>query len=116
MNLDDALLWLNDRLGKDVTVNVMVERGDVPFSVFDAGGELRHWTDGTAALEAPSRDHIQGIYDVGEGASFDLSNVQPLEVTTEPDESLVIRLDEKTTLDVVEHKELPATQERPPVG
>ena len=45
MTLDDALLWLNDRIGKEVNVAVEIERGDFGFSVFQAGGELRYWNE-----------------------------------------------------------------------
>ena len=69
MTLDDALLWLNDRIGKEVNVAVEIERGDFGFSVFQAGGELRYWNE--AAKEdalAGSREHDAGLYDVGDAS------------------------------------------------
>ena len=105
-SIEGALLWLNDRLGKSVAAWIAVEEGDAIFTVFDAEGELRHWSEGKAAILAPSREEIAGLYDVGDGASFDLSGVRPLEVTTWPDEDhLIVRLDERTTLNVEQHEE-----------
>jgi hypothetical protein len=85
----------------------VIEEGDLACTVFDAEGELRHWSEGKAAVLASSREEIAGLYDVGEGASFNLTDVRPLGVTTEPGESdhLIVRLDERTTLDVVEQED-----------
>jgi hypothetical protein len=55
-SIEDALLWLNDRLGKSVAAWIAVEDGDSIFSVFDAEGELRHWSEGKAAVLAASRE------------------------------------------------------------
>lgn len=52
------------------------------------------------------RDDIVGLYDVGE-ASFNLSDAQPLEVTTPMEGHLRVRLDEHTTLEIVEQSVLP---------
>ena len=109
MTLDDALLWLNDRIGKNVAAWVAVTHWDLDVGVLEAAGELRHWTQGrlaTRALSVP-RDDIAGLYEIG-GASLDLSNVRPLKVSTWPDapDHLIVQLDEHTTLEIVEQDEL----------
>ena len=104
MTLDDALLWLNDRLGKSVTVWIAVEHGDTETSILEATGVLEHWSEGRAGARAVGREDIAGLYDVG-GASFDLSDVQPLGVETPLADHLVIRLDQNTTLQVLEQAE-----------
>jgi hypothetical protein len=101
MNLDDALLWLNDRLGGNVAVEIVVYRGDMEVAVLRAQGELRHWSAAQGAGRAVSREDVAGLYDVG-GAALDLTDVRPLEVTTGPDDQLTVRLDEHTTLVIVE--------------
>jgi hypothetical protein len=103
--LDEALLWLNDRLGKSVTVLIALHTGDTDVSVLEAAGELRHWTEGRAAVRAASRDDVAGMYDVGGDATLDLTHVRPLHIATWPDEDdhLVVRIDESTTLQVVVH-------------
>jgi hypothetical protein len=105
MTLADALLWLNDRLGTRVTALIAVERGDLEISILEAGGELRHWSEDRGADRAASRDDVAGLYDVG-GAALDLSDVRPLEVKALADDHLLIRLDETTTLQVVEQAEI----------
>jgi hypothetical protein len=104
--LDDALLWLNDRRGRSVAVWVEVEEGDYASGVLSAEGELRHWSEGTTAVRATSREEIAGLYDVGEGSSFDLSNLRPIEVSAS-DDKLSIRLDERTTLLIEEQEDVP---------
>jgi hypothetical protein len=107
-----ALLWLNDRLGKRVTVWVGIERGDLELCVIETQGELRHWTEsgqGQLTEERESghgigRDEVAGLYDIGGGVSLDLSDVRPLEVSTPLDDHLTIRHDENTTLQVVEQE------------
>jgi hypothetical protein len=96
-------MWLNDRLGQSLAVWIWLEYGDSSFRVFEAEGELRHWTEGQPhVLGAPTLDELQGRYRIGDAAAVDLSDVRPLEVTTGPDDHLHVRLDENTTLEVVE--------------
>jgi hypothetical protein len=86
---------------------IALEQGDQASAVFTAEGELRHWSEGRAAVRAASRDDVAGLYDVGDGASFDLTDVRPLEVTASAD-TLTVRLDEHTTLHVDEQEDAPA--------
>jgi hypothetical protein len=78
------------------------DRGDLEFGVFEVAGELRHWTEGRGAVGAANRDDVAGLYEVGDDASLDLSDVRPLEVSMPLDDHLTVRLDENTTLNVVE--------------
>jgi hypothetical protein len=107
MTLDDALLWLNDRLGRSVTIYVAVQQDDDNLSVFHTVGDLRHWTEGKRHIDAAAASTMAGLYDLGGGSWLDLTIVRPLEITTsrnrDEDECLTIRLDERTTLEVVEH-------------
>jgi hypothetical protein len=83
-----------------------VHYGDLALPVFEAEGELHHWSEARAsALRHPgSRDELRGRYRVGDSASLDLSDARPIEVTVGPDDHLRVRLDEQTTLEVVEHE------------
>jgi hypothetical protein len=99
---DEALLWLNDRLGKRVAIWIGINRGHLELDVFEVAGELRHWTEGQAAGRAANRDSVAGLYEVGDDASLDLSDVRPLEVSMPLHDHLTVRLDENTTLNVVE--------------
>jgi hypothetical protein len=113
---DDALLWLNDRLGKSVAVSIEIERGDFDLAVLYADGELHHWTETQqprerigelAAGNILEADNI-GRYYVGE-AVLDLTDVRALEVSAWPSDPghLTVRIDENTKLDLVEQQELP---------
>ena len=103
MTLADALLWLNDRVGKKVGVWIEVAYGvSVPI-VFDAEGELHHWRNPTGGRCLPADEDMAGHYSVGAAASFHLNAVSPLGVTADPqnDDHLEIDLDEHTVLHVI---------------
>jgi hypothetical protein len=78
---DEALLWLNDRVGRDVSIYVEIDCGDYTANVLSCeGGELRHWrADKTAAVWAEHRrDDIAGLYYLtsprgDEGVGIDLT-------------------------------------------
>jgi hypothetical protein len=86
--------------------------------VFDAAGELRHWSEGAKPSlllvggKRP-RDDPAGLYEIGEGATINLTNVHPIGVWTLPDDPshLFVQVDENTTLQVVEQTELPEEEE-----
>jgi hypothetical protein len=107
VTINDALLWLNDRLGKRIHIALVVDYGDSGTMVLAAAGELAHWSERKGDAEiAIQRDDIAGLYDVG-GAMLDLTDVRPLEVDVWPEEwsQLTVRLDEKTKLEIVEQDE-----------
>jgi hypothetical protein len=65
---DDALLWLNDRVGRDVSIYVEADWGSYTASVLSCErGVLEHWTADKPAswaghpAQAP-RDDIAGLY------------------------------------------------------
>jgi hypothetical protein len=80
---DDALLWLNDRVGRDVSIYVEIDCGDYTASVLSCeSAVLRHWrrTDEQAgwARKHP-RDDIAGLYYLtsprgDEGVGLDLTD------------------------------------------
>jgi hypothetical protein len=85
-----ALLWLNDRLGERVNLNVDVDVGDYSAIVVSASGALRHWRQARAsgelrpvhrailAIGAASEDDLAGSYEVGTVA-VDFSDDLPCE-------------------------------------
>lgn len=112
MTIDDALLWLNDRLGKNVTVWVAAERGDIDRPVVSTQGELRHWCQRDGVPRTTGCDEMRGLYLVGGRAALDLSEVRVLEVSTDPDvpRHLIVRLDENATLNVIEQEGSPTSE------
>ena len=74
MNIDEALLALNDRLGQEVTAWVEVDH-EKPLLV--ATGGLDNWSLETAAdalpTEKPQHFDLRGHYSIGD-ARFDLSD------------------------------------------
>jgi hypothetical protein len=107
VTIDDALLWLNDRLGKNVTVWVAAERDEIDRAVVSTQGELRHWCHDNGVPRGLGCDEMRGLYLVGGRAALDLSNVRVLEVSTHPHvpKHLIVRLDENSTLNVIEQED-----------
>jgi hypothetical protein len=108
---DEALLWLNDRLGESVHVSVNAEKGDLEVTVLEAEGSLRHWREASpagAAWEGLPRDDLIGSYEV-EGAHFDLSDLEHLPVWERESigPELEIELAENVYLRIIEQQELP---------
>jgi hypothetical protein len=52
---DETLLWLNDRLGRDVGVVLAVDRGEFSTLAVHVEGPLRHWCE-DAQLGGPGSD------------------------------------------------------------
>jgi hypothetical protein len=74
---DDALFWLNDRVGKTLTVRVWFDRGDRSVSPFSAQGTLRHWHELSEGVEGQRREEIRGLYSVGdENAAIDVTELR----------------------------------------
>jgi hypothetical protein len=104
MNLDDALLWLSDRQGREVTATIEIERG-TPFDEFEfrVTGRLRHDKEGQPP-EIAARPHVvAGLYRIGD-AVLSLANLAPIKVTTEPGNPnwLIVWIDEHTTFEIFE--------------
>jgi hypothetical protein len=76
---DEALFWLNDRLGQRMGLNVTLERGDYFGHVLSATGELRHTVGGRPPIGhvgAAIGETLMGLYNIG-GCDFDLSERVP---------------------------------------
>jgi hypothetical protein len=76
---NDALLWLNDRRGKDVHVAVRVTSA-LPITLLEASGRLRYWQEDAPAgawfgPRGERRDDLEGWYIVGESSRFDLTDL-----------------------------------------
>jgi hypothetical protein len=105
MTRDEALLWLNDRLGKSVNISVELDHGDVGTSVVEGEGILDHWTgmdDAERALVVP-RDDLAGWYRAGE-TRFDLTS---LTLAEGDDDELLFNLAEGLRLRIIEQVEYP---------
>ena len=108
MTRDEALLWLNDRLGKSVHVSVQVTRGDSDVWVVYGEGELLHWRSVPGAerqAEVP-RDDLAGWYVAGT-TRFDLTDLdQDTKIRIGPDAAtLVISLSDAVTVEIVEQSD-----------
>jgi len=114
----EALMWLNDRLGRPAAVYVDVYRDDYDRSVISAEtGTLQHWRADkphSAAWTGHPREDIAGLYDIGDVA-VDLTNLDcPMSLTPpeppelvegaievglgKPGEALIIDLDENVVM------------------
>lgn len=75
---DQALLWLNDRLGQRMLIHVSVDCGDYSGSVLSAVGELRHWgTERGSYLSGATGAALREVFVEGYAvgmADFDISD------------------------------------------
>lgn len=107
---DDALLWLNDRLGKSVHVDVIHEKGDLPVAVLSVRGTLRYWREreGAQRQAGEAREDLIGLYAVGD-AHLDLSDLEHLSFVERPEvETLRVELGEDAFLEIVEMEDFDA--------
>jgi hypothetical protein len=74
---DDALLWLNDRLGQRMTMSLRTTGPDCSFGVLTIVGELDHWSASIEPFGGPTgrslREQLIGLYVIG-GCEFDVSD------------------------------------------
>ena len=108
MTREEALLWLNDRIGKKVNVSVVLEVGDQFEMLFTAEGDLHHWREQSdaAAWTHNAREDISGLYRVG-SADLDLTQTGHLEIRSREDR-LTLDLADNASLEIVEKRELPS--------
>lgn len=121
---DEALLWLNDRVGRTATVYVELEReGYGVFVVsYETGALLAHWSRDVedAVLMMPRDDNV-GWYRIGNcNVSIDLTDLGDVEFAIatdkrrdqlrqaaahtdfgEPGEELTVQLDENVQLRII---------------
>lgn len=104
MTRDEALLWLTNRLGKGVWVEVAVKRGDDQVLVLGSRGTLSHWSEHEPRrqLSVESGDELAGYYAVGGEAHLDLSYLADAEAVRTLEDELVIRLGDDVVLHIVE--------------
>jgi hypothetical protein len=101
---DEAMMWLNDRLGQPAAVYVDLHGNDYDRSIISAeNGMLQHWRADkrrAAASTGYSRDDIAGLYDIGD-VVVDLTDVDcPMSLTPPdpPGEALIVQLDEHVVM------------------
>jgi len=74
---DEALLWLNDRLG--TIVGIVVEKGDLGIAVMELRGRLRHWRELHDSGDDEPRDDVAGLYAVGD-SRIDLTDLDHVRI------------------------------------
>jgi hypothetical protein len=116
MTRDEALLWLTNRIGKSVWVEVAVTRGDDQILVLGSRGTLSYWSEHAPRTQptVESRDELAGYYAVGAEAHLDLSDLADAEAVRTLEDELVIRLGDDVVLHIVEqtafdHREGPVS-------
>jgi hypothetical protein len=116
MTRDEALLWLTNRIGKSVWVEVAVKRGDDQVLVLGSRGTLSYWSEHAPRRQpiVESRDELAGYYAVGAEAHLDLSDLADAEAVRTLEDELVIRLGDDVVLHIVEqtafdHREGPVS-------
>ena len=103
MTRDEALRWLNDRLGQSVYVAVELYRGDVGTAVLEGEGSLEHSSVPVdRRTQAVQRDDLTDWYRVG-GTRVNLTELE--QVKGDEDE-LVVLLAEGVRLRISEQAEL----------
>jgi hypothetical protein len=88
---DDALLWLNDRVGRSAAVYVEVEYEEGIADLLSCEGTLRHWrADSPVGAWLHPRDDLAGHYHLTSergdvSAGLDLTNLRALVIRTHPE-------------------------------
>jgi hypothetical protein len=76
---DDALLWLHDRVGLRMVIDVRSGPDEPSRSIVSALGELRHWSTGDDPFEGgvgeAVREVMLGMFVIGERCDFDVNAV-----------------------------------------
>lgn len=70
---DDALLWLNDRVGAAFHVEVTFDKGDLPVAPMATMGTLSHWRE-DAFSAVPGHPLLRGLYLI-EGTAIDVTHL-----------------------------------------
>jgi hypothetical protein len=113
LSRDEALLWLNDRLGKIVYVSVELDRGDVGTIALEGEGILEHWSEPIDPRTLPMpRDDLAGWYRAGD-TRVNLTELEQAKgdedelviLLAEDEDELVILLAEGVRLRIIEQRE-----------
>jgi hypothetical protein len=89
---DDALMWLNDRLGREVYVVLLASNGDQVETVLTIPGRLGHWTEDPVwgrVRPGERADDLAGDYRV-DGSRLDLTHLHVFGFEEGGDELMVI--------------------------
>jgi hypothetical protein len=107
MTREDALLWLNDRLGEKVVVQIKTDKN---VSLLWTLGELRHWradADSQGYVPPQPRDATVGVYTVRD-AVLDLTDIAYRAITVPNSgsrwETLTVELDGGMTLEIIQQR------------
>lgn len=113
MTHEEALLWLNDRCGKHVSVALQVTSDEASASVLEVEGELCHWREkvkfvGRPEQHSPRKDlefvateESPGLYMVGK-AGLDVTQLGSCKIRVgRVGDELVFELDDDIRLSVV---------------
>jgi hypothetical protein len=72
----EALLWLNDRLGRQMSLTLRRSTDRGSFGVLSVTGELDHWSSSIGPIPGDDgelvREQLIGLYVIG-GCNFDIS-------------------------------------------
>jgi|GEM_PF-2269624 len=74
---EQVLLWLDERVGGSVSVTIILQPGDVSYTVLGAEGELKHWREArpTDTWKYHPREDTVGLYEVGEEGHLDATHL-----------------------------------------
>jgi len=97
---DEALLWLNDRLGEPVRVAVEIARGDWNSEVVAGEGNLAHWSENHRNSLRPLSPDLAGWYVVGD-THFDLTHLDRSAIRLHGEDETSIELGEDVSLRII---------------
>jgi hypothetical protein len=75
MQTEQALLWLNDRVGEQMDVHVVVTGSFGQSVIMQVRGELQHWTSDADLFSDDDKGQYAGRYFVGD-SELDLTDLE----------------------------------------
>ncbi len=100
MTRDEALLWLNDRLGEPVRVAVQIAHGDWKSELVAGEGNLAHWSENHRNSLRPLSDELAGWYVVGD-THFNLTRLCRSAIRLRGEDEIWIDLGEHVSLRII---------------
>jgi hypothetical protein len=109
---DEALVWLNERVGRSVYVSVDVEHGELSTCVIWGEGELSYWSSDPesepAALRGWEAGERMGLYAVG-AVRLDPTGFASVRITRgDDDDEIEFQVAPTVTLCIAEQTDAPA--------
>jgi hypothetical protein len=97
---DEMLLWLNDRIGRDVGAYIVAdaEGADDTTMVAMCEGELRHWSGAAGVLDPVPE--VRGMYVIGGAMRVNVTYIGPAVLATE-EEGLIVQVAEGVEMSIV---------------